>query len=54
MSIIDIIGKTVLQQHEGDQQLASALAQAARASTRHTGRFLGRTLRSAPSEHPLP
>lgn len=54
MNILDTIGQNLLQQHEGGQQLAFALASSARALMRRLGRLFGKALRSAPGEHQLP
>lgn len=52
LRIIDNYGEAMLQQHEGNRQIASALAQSARASFRRFAKLLTALRRHVPGERP--
>lgn len=53
MNIIENYGKVVLQQHEGNRQLASILANSARMLLRRLTASLAKALRRVPGAHPF-
>lgn len=53
MNIIEQNGKLLLQQHEGNRQLASALADGAHILLQHLTRLLAKALRRKPGAHPF-
>ena len=52
MNTLDHYGEVLLQQHEGNRQIASALAKGARVSVRRLARLLVAMLRHVPEGHP--
>jgi len=53
MNFIEHNGKVLLQQHEGNRQLASALAGNVHALLRHLTTLLAKALRRIPGAHPF-
>ena len=51
MNTLDNYGEILLQQHEGNCQIASALAKSARASVRRLAKLLIAMHRHGPGEH---
>lgn len=49
MNIFEHYGTVMLQQHEGNQQLASALARSVRVLLRRAAKLLAGTLRRVPA-----
>jgi len=54
MNYLETRGKILLQQHEGDLQLAAALAESAGALSRRLMKLLVTALRHVPDTHPIP
>ena len=52
MNIVDNYGQVMLQQHEGNRQIASALAKSAQVSVRRLARLLLAVHRHGLGEHP--
>lgn len=53
MNIFENYGEILLQQHDGNRQLASALAGSVQALVRRLANLLVVTRRHVPGEHPL-
>lgn len=53
MNILDRYGEVLLQQHEGNRQVASALAQSARGLVRRVAKLLTTMRGRVPGGHPL-
>ena len=52
MNTLDNYGAALLQQHEGNRQIASALAKCARMSVRRLAKLLIAVRRHVPGEYP--
>jgi len=53
MNFIEHHGKVLLQQHEGNRQLALALAESTHVLLRHVTVLLAKALRRIPGAHPF-
>lgn len=53
MNFIEHNGKALLQQHEGNRQIAFALADNAQVLLRHLTKLLAKVLRRIPGAHPF-
>ena len=53
MNFIENYGKVLLQQHEGNRQLASALAGNAQSLLRRATMLLAKAFRRVPGAHPF-
>ena len=53
VSILETYGEVLLQQHEGNRQIASALAEGARVSVRCFAKLLAAIRRHSPGKNPL-
>lgn len=54
MNFLHAWGEALIQQHEGDRQVACALVRGVRALARRVGRLVGAALSHRPGEHSLP